>query len=400
MRGRSHVVIAGAGVAGLEAALALHALAPELVSVELIAPEPVFTYRPLTVTEPFAAPERASFPLGRLVEAAGAELRAGGVAAVDAERKTVRLRDGEELTYDVLVLALGARPREAVPGALTVRGADDVQPLATLMERAVAGELGRIVFTVPAGVAWPLPIYELVLLAAAHLSNRRKAGVELVLATPEDRTLGLFGANASNAVHELLEQCGIRVETATVPLRFGGGRLELAGSRAIETDAVVALPGLVGPKLAGVPSNSNGFVPTDEYGWVLTLTDVYAVGDMTDFPIKQGGIATQQADAAATSIAADAGAPVKPTTFRPVLRGLLLTGDGRRFLRSEIAPHRSVVSVEPLWWPPAKIVGHHLAPFLAQQLGLSTEPPPPVQAGSVPIEVEFDPSGQGAPSHT
>ena len=60
--GRRHVVVAGAGVAGLETALALQALAPEHVSVELIAPEEEFVYRPLAVAEPFHVGEVRRFP--------------------------------------------------------------------------------------------------------------------------------------------------------------------------------------------------------------------------------------------------------------------------------------------------------------------------------------------------
>src|SRR5881394_1389768 len=117
-----HVVVAGAGVAGLETALALQALAPEHVSVELIAPEEEFVYRPLAVAEPFHVGEMRRFPLARLVAAAGAELRRGALAAVDADEKRVELADGTTSEYDVLVLALGARPVSAVPGALTFRG--------------------------------------------------------------------------------------------------------------------------------------------------------------------------------------------------------------------------------------------------------------------------------------
>jgi sulfide:quinone oxidoreductase len=53
---------------------------------------------------------------------------------------------------------------------------------------------------------------------------------------------------------------------------------------------------------------------------------------LTQFPLKQGGIATQQADVAAASIAAHAGADIEPHPFRPVLRGLLLTGMTPRYL--------------------------------------------------------------------
>jgi hypothetical protein len=70
------VLVAGAGVAGLETALALRALAPDVASVELLAPEREFVYRPMAVAEPFRVGEVRRFPLGRLVSAAGGAARA------------------------------------------------------------------------------------------------------------------------------------------------------------------------------------------------------------------------------------------------------------------------------------------------------------------------------------
>jgi hypothetical protein len=52
--------------------------------------------------------------------------------------------------------------------------------------------------------------------------------------------------------------------------------------------------------------------------------------------VKQGGLATQQADAVAEAIAARAGAAVTPQPFRPILRGMLLTGESPRYLRTEL----------------------------------------------------------------
>ena len=50
---RMRVLIAGGGVAALEAMLALRALAADRVSVVLVAPDREFVYRPLAVAEPF-----------------------------------------------------------------------------------------------------------------------------------------------------------------------------------------------------------------------------------------------------------------------------------------------------------------------------------------------------------
>ncbi len=386
-----HVVIAGAGVAALEAALALQALASDLVSVELVAPESNFTYRALAVAEPFHSGEARTFPLRPLVTAAGASLRSATVESVDPEAKTVRLGDDETLDYDAFVLALGARPHPAVAGALTYRGVEDGAELEALLDRATAGEIHRIAFVVPAGSTWPLPLYELALLTAAYLSDRGTRGVEVTLVTPEEQPLGVFGPTASEAIQELLEIREVKVETRTVATAWEDGLLAVAGHPALDVDAAVALPALHGPALSGLPYDGSGFVPTDLDGRVPGTTDVYAAGDATQFRLKQGGLAAQQADAVAAAIAADVGANVQPMPFHPVLRGLLLTGFVPRYLRSEIGTRRSVVDTEPLWWPPAKIVGRYLAPFLAANLGLAPDLSQSGRSSAVEIEVEVDP---------
>jgi sulfide:quinone oxidoreductase len=384
-----HVAIAGAGVAALETALALQALAGDRVRAELIAPEQEFTYRPLAVAEPFRADQVRRFPLEPLVKAAGASLRGGAVAAVEADEKQIRLDDGGTLDYDAFVLAVGTRPREAVDGALTFRGPQDSSGLADLLERAVDGELGRIAFVVPAGVSWPLPLYELALETGSYLSDRPTRGVEIVIVTPEEHPLAMFGHEASSAIGELLELRGVHVELGAAAIAWRDGVLTLAGDRSLDADAVVAVPQLVGPAVPGLPHDAGGFIPTDLEGRVTGLTDVYAAGDATQFRPKQGGLATQQADAVAAAIAREAGTDVAPMPFRPVLRGLLLTGFVPRYLRTDIASGTSVVDTEALWWPPGKIVGRYLAPFLAEHLGLDASPPGGTQAGAVPVEIEL-----------
>ncbi len=382
------VVIAGAGVAALETALALRALAEDFVSVELVAPEREFTYRPLAVAEPFRVGEVRRFPLAALVAATGATLRRGTVARVDPDEKMAVLEDGQTLDFDAFVVALGARPREAVAGALTFRGPEDGRELSALLERATGGNLRRIVFAVPAATTWPLPLYELALLTAGYLTDHGTRGVDVLLVTPEERPLALFGSEASDALRELLEIRGIELHFETAPIAWHEGPLEVAGLPPIDADAVAALPQFVGPALPGLPHDGAGFVPTDTHGRVPGTAAVYAAGDCTQFPLKQGGIATQQADAVAAAIAADVGANVESPPVRPVIRGLLLTGFVPRYLRSETGTGRSVVDTEPLWWPPAKIVGRYLTPFLAAQLGLAPSLSEASRAAAVEVEVD------------
>ncbi len=383
------VVVAGAGVAALEAALALRELAEDRVTVELVAPEEDFTYRPLAVAEPFRVGEARRFPLRALVEEAGAKLRQAAIQSIEPERHVAVTSDGAELGYDALLLALGARPRKAIPGALTFRGPEDGQALVRLLTEAEDGRIRTIAFAIPSGVTWPLPLYELALLTDVYLADAGVGGGSLQVVTPEDRPLGLFGPAASDAVRELLDIRGIKLSTRMTAISAEEGTLRVAPGGRIDADRVVALPQLEGPRLPGTPFDGHGFVPTDPHGRVLGLEDVWAAGDLTAFSVKQGGLAAQQADAAAESIAAQAGAEIDPAPFKPVLRGLLLTGLVPRFLRGGPGV-ASAIDTEPLWWPPAKIVGRHVAPFLAAHMGLSTEPPSVAREGAVEVEVELD----------
>ncbi len=383
------VVIAGGGVAALEGVLALRALARDALSIEVVAPESEFVYRPLAVAEPFLAGEARRFPLARLVEEAGARFRRSRVSRVNLSGRSVGLEGGARARYDALLVALGAQPREAVRGSLTFVGPDSSSALANVLERALTGDVERIAFAVPAGIAWPLPLYELALLTRSYLVDSGATSVEIVVVTPEERPLALFGQEVSDTLAELLEGRGVECIYSTAPLAFAAGLLETAPDGPIPADAVVALPHLDGPRLPGLPADAHGFVPIDEFCSVGSGTAVYAVGDATTFPLKQGGIATQMADVAAGAIAHLAGSAVQPQPFRPVLRGLLLTGMEPRFLRAERGTEHSVVDTEPLWWPPAKIVGRHLAPFLASHLGLSPHTPPPTEQ-TVPIELELE----------
>jgi sulfide:quinone oxidoreductase len=388
---QQRVVILGAGVAGLEAALALNDLARNEVTVELVSPDTDFVYRPLAVAEPFRLGEARRFPLSRLVADTGASLTMASATAVDTDRKVVETSSGE-LSYDQVLVALGAKPLVAVPGAVTFRGPQDEGAFGAVLSAAREGRASRLVFTMPAGISWPLPLYELALLTAVHLADSGVGGVTIELVTPEPHPLQLFGTAASEAIVELFQLHGIGLVTG-VPLRVEQDALQLVGGERIEADRVVALPRLEGPGLPGLPHDGSGFVTVDEHQRVRGHDAVFAAGDVADFPVKQGGLAAQQADAAAEAIAAAAGADVDPRPFTPVLRGLLLTGLTPRFLRSELGRHETELDTEALWWPPAKIVGRYLAPFLAAQMHVSTSPP---RSEGVEIDVELERGPAGA----
>jgi sulfide:quinone oxidoreductase len=387
------VLIAGGGVAALEAALALRALAEERASVELLAPEPHFWYRPLSVAEPFGLGEAMRFELPDLAARAGAAFTPGALVGVDAARHEARTSSGAVLGYDVLLVACGAVPKSAIPGALTFRGPADVDKVRRLLDHVAAGKMRSIAFAVPWGATWTLPAYELALLTSAHLAASEIEGVELALVTPEEEPLQLFGPAAAEAIRGLLAERGVMVRTGVYPAEVVDGELVLVPDGKLTADRVVALPRLHGPRMDGLPQTLDGFIPVDSHGGVHGIEDVFAAGDVTSFPLKQGGIAAQQAEAAAEAIAAGAGADLTPQPFRPVLRGLLLTGGQPRYLRREITGgfgETSRASTEPLWWPPAKIVGRYVAPFLGALAGVEIPREPPAAPGAIPVDVEID----------
>jgi sulfide:quinone oxidoreductase len=397
---RPHVLIAGAGVAGLEALLALRVLSGDLLDVELLAPEERFTYRPVTVAEPFDRGEAQRFDIDEIAQDQRARHTQGTLERVDPGAQLVHTVEGNALAYDHLLLACGARPLEAIPGALTFRGAQDVRALRALLDGVEQGSVRSVAFALPPGSSWPLPLYELALMTAAHATAHGLDHVAITLVTHEPKPLEMFGGEVSARLAELLSAGGIEVWTATRPRSFHDGLLMLEEGEHLRVDSVVALPQLTGPWIEGLPRDAWGFVPTDAHGRVAGAAEVYAAGDATAFPLKQGGLAAQQADSAARAIAAAAGADVEQRAFQPVLRGLLLTGGEPLYLRAEpnrgappdsdaldpslqSAPPppagtwRSSATAHALWWPPSKVAGRYLAPYLAEAR--------PVPLGSGPL---------------
>jgi sulfide:quinone oxidoreductase len=361
---RLRVVIAGGGVAALETALALRALAPELTDITLVSPTDRFRFRAAAVGEPFGRAEVHRFDLASICRDIGVTLRHGTLSAVDAENRSATLDEDEQIEYDAIVVACGAEAHSVVPGALVFAGPGDVEPMRTLVGEIDRGEVHGVAFAIPASVGWTLPAYELALLTAQRADPR----LSIAIVTPEEEPLAAFGGEASAEVRRLLEANDIRLHLRQTPVEFADGSLRTQPGGRLATDRVVALPRLAGVPIEGLPATHDGLLRTDAFGHVDALADVYAAGDITAFPVKQGGIAAEQADAVAEMLAAEAGVDLEPTPFRPVLRGLLVTGEGDRFLRADVAGgtgDSATADAGALWWPPAKVSGRYLAPYLA-----------------------------------
>ena len=281
---RARVLIAGGGIGALAGALALREYAPSGVGLTLLAPGPDLVLVPETVLEATGGPPAGRYSLGAIAADLAADLVPDVLEAVDTEQQHAGTRESGLLGYDALLIAVGARPGPGVPGALRFAGARDAAALRAALESL--GPRPRVLFTTGAGVGWTLPLYELALLTAA-----RHPEASVAVATPEPRPAAVFGAAAGREVTRRLMEAGIDLRAGVLPESAEDGALWLAEGGSIKADLVVALPQPAGPGIAGLPADAHGFLPVDRYGHVKGADRVWAAGDATARPLKQGGLA-------------------------------------------------------------------------------------------------------------
>jgi sulfide:quinone oxidoreductase len=378
--GGFEVLIAGAGVAGLEAAFALKALDADAIRVKLLTATDEFVYRPMAVGEPFRSGWAERYRLETLAAEAEAELVHGGLASVDPDRRIVLTADGDEIAYDALLVCLGASLHPRYEHVTTVDDSRIDELLHGLVQDVEEGYVKRLGIVIPAPIPWPLPAYELALMCSERAWDMQ-GDMTVTVVTPEEAPLAVFGREASLALSRLLAERRIDVLTSSYAEVPKAKTVSIHPSGVtVEFDRVIALPELRGPTVAGLPHDTNGFVPIDEVGRVRGVERVWAAGDATDFPIKFGGVAAQLADTAAQSIAAAAGTATEPAAFEPDLEGVLLTGGTPRFVHGRPAGghgDESALSKVPSGARPAKIAARYLAPHLGEPTGSRAQ----VQAG-------------------
>ena len=303
----------------------LRELAEERVEIDLLTPNSDFAYRPLEFAALFRDERVQRFDLQRIAADQGADLVCDRLEGVWPDERVVT-PVGRRLPYDSLLIAIGAscawayraRSRSAPPGS-----SRNSPALLDDLETAFAH---RLTFAAPAGTGWLLPLYELALMAADRLAERE---VECRAPRGDARGRAARGVRteASQHVDGLLAGRGIELLTGHRPIR-------------VDTNGLIATPS---ERLDGRPCSrttrderssrsaasrrpSPGSSPRTATGRSSAPSGVYAAGDGTAFPVKQGGLAAQQADAAASAIAAAAGADVEPRAVHAGAARILLTG--------------------------------------------------------------------------
>ncbi len=242
---RARVLIAGGGVAVLETLLALRALAEDRVAVTIVAPKLKFINVSMAVAQPFHAQRVRGLRLENVAAELGADWRRGALDRVELERHLAVTKDGDELRYDMLVLALGAHPGHEwdAEGVLTFHGGRDGPSYRLLLNQLREGRFNKLAFVKPAAVSWPLPLYDLALTTAARCAANDRSEIELSLITPEPEPLEIFGKPASSAIRRLLDYSGVTLYTNSYGAPSRPGWLDISpGERGMPVDRVVTIP--------------------------------------------------------------------------------------------------------------------------------------------------------------
>lgn len=359
-------------MAALEAALALRDLAGDRVKLALMAPAPDFVYRAVAVLEPFARRRARHLPLAKFAAELNAIFEQDALASVDQQRRVLLTGRRREMAYDALVIAVGATTSEVLPGSISMDPSRMDESLHGLIDEIDSGAVRSLAFVTPMA-AWPLPVYEVALLVRDR-AREKNVDLDVTIITAEPRPLAVFGENVSAAVAALLAYAGIEIVVGAQVESSSGELIVLPSGRRLQFDRVVAVPRLQGPAIAGVPADADGFVPITPLCEVSGSERVYAAGDATDYPVKFGGIAAQQADTVAASIAALGGALTEPRPFDGIIHGTLQGGSERRRLYFTALMSRGIardsrISRTPTCSPEAKIAARYLGPYLAELWG-------------------------------
>ncbi len=319
-----HLIILGAGTAGTLMAHKLRrSLSPSEWHLTLIDRDTRHLYQPGLLFVPFGG-----MPIERVARdrhetlPEGVTLNLSGVERLSPETREVLLGDGTRLTWEVLIVATGARlAPEETPG-LTGPGwyghADTTTPvmfdfytpegavaLRSALERLESGRL--VVNFVDVPIKCPVAPLEFTFLADAWLRQKgRRKDVEIVYATPLD---GAFTKpRASHLLGRMLEDRDIRVEPNFALAEVDGKAkvIKTYDDRSLDFSLFVTVPlheGAPFIKASGL-GNAHGFVPTHKHTLQsLAYPHIFAIGDATDLPTsKAGSVAHFQGDVLAPNI--------------------------------------------------------------------------------------------------
>ncbi len=296
----THVVILGAGIAGVTAAYALKAKLGPRDEVTVVSDKPYFHFVPSNPWVAMGWRERSdiAFPIGPYLEARGIKFIHSGVKRIQPDVIQVDLENGDVLFYDTLLIATGATGMaEEIPGLAehthSVLHVDQAER-ALAAYREFVRHPGPVVIGAAAGASVLGPLYEYAFLVDADLKRRNiRERVSITLVTPEPWPghLGLGGeggsrgavtaALADTRISAICNARTVRVDAETIQVV----EVDAAGNEK-QTHTLPYAYSMYWPAFGGVPAlrnsprlvNERGLVVVDEYLRNPDYPNVFALG--------------------------------------------------------------------------------------------------------------------------
>ncbi|MGK2877797.1 MAG: FAD-dependent oxidoreductase [Solirubrobacterales bacterium] len=339
---RTEILIAGSGPGALEATLALSGSEHLDAHISLISPQLEFHYRPNMVMEPFGISETAKFAVADVIRHPDVTQWDGTIERVDPAAGKAYSPEADEFSFDALVVATGTESHvDLSPPTVTFGTPGSLEKLTEIVGEIEHGNVRSVTFAAPEGQTWWLPLYEFALMSADRAEHQGGQQISISVVTPERSPLAIFGPENSATVAELCAELGVSVHLGKTVLSYDGRGAHLSDGTEVASDRLFAMPRLTGHVPQGVPARPDGFVPVDDLQRVVGTENVFAVGDVTDFRVKQGGLASSQADLAIAAIEHRLGTGPAPTPSTREIDALMLTADRRVAMRAKIGPHSS-----------------------------------------------------------
>ena len=296
------VVIAGGGVAGLTAAAELRATLPSEDRIILI--DRSFTVglglSALWVLRGWRSVDEVVRPMDPR-SLPGVELLTGTISHIDPQTRTVHLDDDRSLTYDALLLALGAALDEAaVPGLPEALDGESAFQFYTpagaaeLHSRLGSFDRGRLmVLVASAPYRCPAAPYEAAFLMADMLGDRFTSGsVAIDVYSPDPLPMPVAGETVGRELVRLMDQQGIRFHGAmtTTHVDPASRTVHFSDDSTATYDLAAAVPPHVSPlkTILGAAAGTSGWVPVESGSLATSLERVWAVGDVTSLPVATG----------------------------------------------------------------------------------------------------------------
>ncbi|OZA27609.1 MAG: sulfide-quinone reductase [Hydrogenophilales bacterium 17-61-9] len=303
----THIVILGAGIAGVSAAYALKSQLGPQDEITVVSDKPYFHFVPSNPWIAMGWRERSdvAFPIGPYLESRGIKFIHSGVKRIQPDVIQVDLENGDVLFYDTLLIATGATGMsDDVPGL-----AEHTQSVIHIdqAERAHAAyrefvrRPGPIVVGAAPGASVLGPLYEYAFLVDADLKRRNiRERVPITLVTPEPYPghLGLGGEGASRgAVTAALVDTKIGIICNARTVRIDKNTIQVveldAAGKEKQTHTLPYAYSVYWPAFGGVAGvrsatglvNERGLVVVDEYLRNPDYPNVFAIGACVAQPV-------------------------------------------------------------------------------------------------------------------